>query len=154
MTAVRYRPVSDEVVVGFDDKPPAERALDRAIEEAREGHARLLVVTVFELSLDPAGPRNYGTLDDGPFPSHLAPTPEVEQALTDARARVEAAGVRAEYLWAAGDPARTLVDLASERGARAIVIGEHHGGFFSGLFGLDVESQVKRDAGCDVLVVA
>lgn len=141
-------------MVGLDDKPPAERALARAIEEARGRHGRLLVVTVLELALDPAGPRNYGTLDDGPFPSRLAPTPAIEQALADARARVEAAGIRAEYLWAAGDPARTLVDLASERGARAIVIGEHHGGFFSGLFGLDVESQVRRDAGCDVIVVA
>lgn len=141
-------------MVGFDDEPPAERALDRAIEEARARHAHLLVVTVFELPLDPAGPRNYGTLDDGPFPSHLAPTAGVEQALVDARARVEEARMRAEYLWAAGDPARTLVDLAADRGARAIVIGEHHGGFFSGLFGLDVESQVKRDAGCDVIVVA
>lgn len=154
MTPVRYPAVSNEIVVGFDDKPPAERALDRAIEEARNQHGRLLVVTVFELALDPTGPRNYGTLDDGPFPRHLAPTPEVEQALVDARARVEAAGVRAEYLWAAGDPARTLVDLASERRARAIVIGEHHGGCFSGLFGLDVGSQVERDAGCDVIVVA
>lgn len=154
MTAVRYRPVSNEVVVGFDDKPPAERALDRAIEEARAHHGRLLVVAVLELALDPSAPRNYGTLDDGPFPGHLGPTPEIEQALADARARVEAAGVRADYLWAAGDPARTLVELASERSARAIVIGEHHGGFFSGLFGLDVESQVRRDAGCDVIVVA
>lgn len=141
-------------MVGFDDKPPAERALDRAIEEARAHYGRLLVVTVLELSLDPTGLRNYGTLDDGPFPSHLAPTPEVEHALTDARARVEAAHMRAEYLWAAGDPARSLVDVATEHRARAIVIGEHHGGFFSGLFGLDVESQVKREAGCDVIVVA
>ena len=133
MTAVRYRAVSDAIVVGFDDKPPAERALDRAIEDARASHGRLLVVTVLELALDPSGPRNYGTLDDGPFPSHLAPSPEIEQSLADARARVEAAGVRAEYLWAAGDPARTLVDLAADRGAREIVIGEHHGGFFSGL---------------------
>jgi nucleotide-binding universal stress UspA family protein len=146
--------VSDVIVVGFDDQPAAERALDRAIEEARARHARLLVVTVLELSLDPTGPRNYGTLDDGPFPGHLAPTPAIEQALVDARARVEAAHMRAEYLWAAGDPARTLVDLAADRRARAIVIGEHHGGFFSGLFGLDVETQVKRDAGCDVIVVA
>lgn len=146
--------MSGEIVVGFDDQPPAERALERALEEARTHHARLLVVTVLELALDPSGPRNYGTLDDGPLPGRLAPTPEIERALTDARARVEKAGIRAEYLWAAGDPARTLVDLASERRARAIVIGEHHGGFFSGLFGLDVESQVKRDAGCDVIVVA
>jgi nucleotide-binding universal stress UspA family protein len=145
--------VSEVIVVGFDDKPPAERALDRAIEEARARHGRLLVVTVLELALDPTAPRNYGTLDDGPFPSHLAPSPEVEQALTHARSRVGEARVHAEYLWAAGDPARTLVDLAAERKAGAIVTGEHHGGFFSGLFGLDVESQVERDAGCDVIVV-
>lgn len=141
-------------MVGFDDTPSSERALDRGIEEARARHGRLVVVTVLELPLDPTAPRNYGTLDDGLFPSHLSPTPEVQRALIDARARVEAADMHAEYLWAAGDPARALVDVAAERGARTLVIGEHHGGFFSSLFDLDVDSQVRREAGCDVVVAS
>ncbi len=153
MTADTLAPMSNVIVVGFDDKEPAQRALDRAIEEARAHHARLLVITVFEMPLDPTAPRNFGTLDDGPFPTQLMPTPEIEQALKDARAQVEAAGARAEYLWAAGEPARTIVDLAKDKGASAIVIGEHHHGFFGGLFGLDIESQVKHEAGCDVIVV-
>lgn len=143
----------DVIVVGYDDKEPAKRALGRAIEEARSRHGRLLVIAVAELALDPAGPRNYGTLDDGPIARSYDAPPELVRALADAREQVDAAGVTASYTWAAGEPARSIVDLAKERRAAAIVIGEHHGGFFSSVFGLDVESQVRRDAGCDVIVV-
>jgi nucleotide-binding universal stress UspA family protein len=143
----------DVIVVGFDDKEPAQRALERAIEEANARRGRLVVIAVVEMTLDPTGPRNYGTLDDGPHPARLPPPPAIEQALVDARARIGEKKLQAEYVWAAGDPARSIVDLARERGAASIVIGAHHGRFFSGLFGLDVEDQVRRDAGCDVIVV-
>ena len=67
--------------------------------------------------------------------------------------RVEPSGVDADYLWAAGDPARAIVDLAQDRKAGLIVIGSHHHGIFGRIFGLDVEADVKKHAGCDVAVV-
>ncbi len=143
----------EPVIVGYDAKEPAERALDRAIEEARERNGKLLVLAVEELPLNPTDPRNFGTLDDGPVSFGLPETPEVEQMLAEARERVEPSQLHAEYLWAAGDPARALVDLAKDRGAGLIVIGSHHHGFFGRLFGLDVGDDLKKHAGCDVVVV-
>lgn len=145
--------MSRRIVVGFDDHEPAKRALEHAIEEARSRHARLIVVAVAEAPLDPLGPRNFGTLDDGPVARRLEAPPDVERALADAKATVEGSGVRADYVWAAGDPARSIVDVARERDAEAIVLGSHHEGLFSRLFGLGVAEAVRKEAACDVVVV-
>lgn len=145
--------MSRGIVVGFDDHEPAKRALEHAIEEARSRRARLIVVAVAEAPLDPLGPRNFGTLDDGPVVRRLEAPPEIEGALANARATVEAAGLRADYLWAAGDPARSLVDVAREREAEAIVLGSHHEGLLTRLFGLGVAEAVRKEADCEVIVV-
>ena len=57
--------MTDTIIVGYDDKEPAKRALDRAIDEAKKRSGRLVVIAVAELPLNPADPRNFGTLDDG-----------------------------------------------------------------------------------------
>jgi nucleotide-binding universal stress UspA family protein len=140
------------IIVGYDGDEHGERALDRAIEEARNRSGRLVVVAVEELPLDPTGPRNFGTLDDG-SPAPVVEPPELARLLGEARERVRGSRVEADYVWAAGDPARAIVDLARERKASLIVIGAGHEGFFTRLFGLGVADEVKRDAGCDVLLV-
>jgi nucleotide-binding universal stress UspA family protein len=142
----------DAIIVGYDGDEHGNRALERAIEEARARSARLVVIAVEELPLDPGGPRNFGTLDDGPRPG-IAEPPELVRILGEARERVRAARLQADYVWAAGDPARAIVDLARDRGAGLIVIGAGHEGFFKSLFGLGIADEVERDAGCDVLVV-
>jgi Universal stress protein family. len=58
---------SGPVVVGYDGKEPAQRALARAVEEAKTRGVQLVVVAVEELPLDPQGPQNYGSLDDEPM---------------------------------------------------------------------------------------
>ena len=57
------------------------------------------------------------------------------------------------HVWAAGDPGRQIVDLATDRGASLIVIGGHHEGFFGRTFGLSIQDEVKKHADCDVIVV-
>lgn len=143
----------ETIIVGYDDKEPARRALDRAIDEAKKRRARLAVIAVEELPLDPTGPRNFGTLDDGPGSFRVAETPELDHILADARDRVEAQQVHADYLWTAGDPARAIVDLARDRGASLIVVGEHHQGLLGHFLGRSVPEQVEHDAACDVIVV-
>ena len=54
------------IVVGYDGEDAADRALDQAIEQARDHHAKLLVASVAEMPLNPEGPQNFGTLDDSP----------------------------------------------------------------------------------------
>jgi nucleotide-binding universal stress UspA family protein len=142
------------IVVGYDGHEAAQRALDRAIEEARGGKARLVVISVAEMTLNPEGPQNFGTLDDSPARMiPLVEPPELEPLFQAARERIEAAGVQADFMWSAGEPADAIVGAARDRRATLVVVGAHHGGLLSRVLGGDVASEVKRTAGCDVLVV-
>jgi len=147
--------MSGVIVVGYDDSEAATRALDRAIEETRSSKGRLVVVTVLEMPLNPEGPQNFGTLDDSPARMiPLVEPPELEPAISHAKERVERAGLTADYVWAAGEPADAIVTAAQDRHARLIVLGAHHHGFFGRIFGSDIAEGVRRDIdGCDVLVV-
>jgi nucleotide-binding universal stress UspA family protein len=63
-----------------------------------------------------------------------------------------AAGHDAELTWAAGEPGHAIVEAAARIRAGVIVLGEHHHGFLSSLFGADVAAEVQRAAGCDVIL--
>ena len=141
--------------MGYDDKEPAKRALERAIEEAKRAGAPLLVVSVLEMPLDPEGPQNYGTLDDSPARMiPLVVPPDLEPVLAHARARAEAEGVTADFLWAAGDPAMTIVDAARDQNASHVVLGAHHHGLLGKVFGEDVAAEVERKLGAELVLVA
>ena len=142
------------IIVGYDGLEAADRALDRAIDEAKTTGGKLLVLAVAEMPLNPEGPQNFGTLDDSPATMiPLAEPAELEPVLARARERVEAAGVAGEYVWGAGVPAQEIVVAARERGADLVVVGHHHHSLLGRLFGEDVAAGVKRAADCDVLVV-
>ena len=145
--------VVSKIVVGNDVAERSSRALDSAIDEARKDRAQLVVVAVAEMPLNPEGPQNFGTLDDSPARMiPLVEPAELEPVLAEAKERVESAGLTGEYMWAAGDPANEIVEAAKDRGAELIVIGSHHHGLLARILGPDVATQVKRDAGCDVIV--
>lgn len=146
--------MSATIVVGYDDEEPARRALDRAIEEARQRQAEIVVVAVAEMPLDPEGPQSFGTLDDSPARMiPLVVPPALEPVLASARERVEAAAITADFLWAAGEPAAAIVAAAQDRGAALVVVGKHQHGFLTRFLGTDVAAEVERRAGCEVLVV-
>ena len=142
------------VLVGFDDSPAARRALERGIAEAGQRKSRLIVLSVFEVPLDPQVDRFFGTLDDiadweG---KPIAPPPELVGLLGEARDRVEAAGLQADFMWAAGEPGRAIVDAARDARADVVVLGEHHHGFLAGLLGKDVAAEVERELGSSVIL--
>ena len=142
------------VLVGFDDSAAARRALDRGIAEAQARKARLIVLSVFEVPLDPQVDRFFGTLDDitdweG---QPISPPPELVGLLARARDEVEAAGLHAEFMWAAGEPGNAIVEAARDARADTVVLGEHHHGFLAGLFGSDVAAAVERELGSAVIV--
>ena len=142
------------VLVGFDDSAAARRALDRGIAEAQARSTRLVVLSVFEVPLDPQVDRFFGTLDDitdweG---QPIAPPPELVGLLTQARDTVESAGVKADFMWAAGEPGRAIVDAARDARADLVVLGEHHHGFLARLLGTDVAAEVERELGTTVIV--
>lgn len=142
------------VLVGFDDSAAAGRALDRGIEEARTRHSRLVVLSVFEVPLDPQVDRYFGTLDDiSDWEGQpIAPPPELVGLLAQARDRVEGAGLEADFMWAAGEPGRAIVDAARDAKADVVVLGEHHHGFLAGLLGTDVAAAVDRELGSTVIL--
>jgi nucleotide-binding universal stress UspA family protein len=142
------------VLVGFDDSAAAGRALDRGIAEASSRHVRLVVLSVFEMPLDPQVDRYYGTLDDVADweGQPIQPPPELVELLATARDRVAAAGLDADFMWAAGEPGRAIVDAARDNRVDAVVLGEHHHGLLAGLFGSDVAASVERELGGAVIL--
>ena len=142
------------ILVGYDDKEPAKRALEHALEQAKSSHARLVVLAIAEMPLNPQGLQNYGTLDDSPPPPiPYDPPPELEAELERARDIVEAAGIEAEYAWSAGDPGAEIVGAARDRGADLVVLGSHHHSGLARFFGADVAHEVERELGTAVVVV-
>lgn len=142
------------VLVGYDDSAAAGRALDRAIVEARDGGAKLVVVAVEDLPLDPTGMQNFGSLDySPPDATALGPPADLQGVLARARTVIEAAGLDADYVWAAGSAATTIVDAARDNGADLVVLGEHHHSFLGRMFGSDVAAEVERRVGARVVVV-
>src|SRR4026208_2498776 len=51
-----------------------------------------------------------------------------------------------------GGPGRAIVETAKEIRAQVIVLGEHHHGLLGNLFGADVDAEVQREVGCDVIL--
>lgn len=142
------------VLVGYDGSDAAVRALERAAAEAGGRHRRLLVLAVLEMPLDPRDPRQFGTAGDGtPDTGPFEAPPEIRDLLADARDRLAGMGVAADLLWAPGEPARLIVDVAAAHDATTIVVGHHHHGMLGRLFGTDVAADVERHAGCEVVVV-
>lgn len=141
------------IVIGFDDSEGAGRALDRAIDEATSSGDTLVVVAVFEMLFDPEGPQSFGNLNEDAQMIPLVEPPELEPVFAKARARVDAAGLDADYVWAVGNVADKIAATARDRNARLVVVASHHHGFLGRLFGTDVAVEVERELGTAVIVV-
>lgn len=145
--------MSGPFIVGYDGSEASEPALARAVEEASAAGASVVVVSVAEMPFDPEAPMNYGTYTDAPAMPRLYEPAEQEQILGAARARIDAAGVEADYVWEAGDVATALAREARDRGAAAIVLGKGHHSRLGRWLGTDVAQEVERSADCPVIVV-
>ena len=150
------------VVIGYDGSPAAGRALAGAAAVLRPGPA--LVVVVWEagrayeaaewqaITLDVPVPtidlRTAAELDQAAYAS-------AERAAQQGAATARALGLPADSLVVAedADVARTLVRVAREQDAPALVIGRrHHGALSETLLG-STERSVLDSAPCPVLVV-
>jgi nucleotide-binding universal stress UspA family protein len=142
------------ILLAYDGSDGSRRALDRAVAEARGTRARITVLSVENMPLDPSVPRNYGTLDDiSDRELHTASAPpDVVAHLREAHERLAQAGFDAELMWAAGEPGHVIAETARGMKADAIVLGEHDHGRLARFFGADVDDEVQRHAGCDVIL--
>jgi nucleotide-binding universal stress UspA family protein len=135
------------ILIGFDDSDGASRALDRGIDEAKSSGDRLIVLAILEMPFDPEGPQSFGDLTGEAQMIPLVEPPELEPILAKARARVEAAGLEADYVWAAGNVSEKTASAARDRGARLVVLAAHYHGFFGRLLGTDVAAEVQHELG-------
>ena len=133
------------IILGFDDKEPSKRALDRAAELAEAFGAKLIVTSVAPLLIGAA--RSAGPTDPVDSPA------EHQRELEDAKNLLGGRNVEAEYVTAIGEPADTIVDLARDRGADMIVVGTREPGVVQRLLGQSVSDSVAHQAECDVLIV-
>jgi nucleotide-binding universal stress UspA family protein len=142
------------ILVGYDGSDGGRRALERAIAEAHDSRGRITVLSVANMPLDLDVPRNFGTLDDISVDEGKPPhaPPDVVAQLTEAGERLASAGLEANLAWTAGNPGRAIVETAKEIRAHVIVLGEHHHGLLGNLFGADVDAEVQREAGCEVIL--
>jgi len=133
------------IIIGYDATDPAGRALERAALLAGAFGSQVIVISVSPVYI-PAG---RGTA--GPDPTS---PPELHgKELGDARQRLQEHGVEPEVVLGMGDPPRTILELAEERGADLIVLGTRQLGALARLFGQSVSEDVLRSAPCDVLLV-
>lgn len=133
------------IVVGYDQTPESQRALERAATLAKALGSKLVVTSVTPVIASIG--RSGGAIDPTETPAEHA------AELAAARAYLEGLGIEADYQGAVGEPADAIVQLADERGAEMIVVGTRQHGLINRLLGASVSEAVSHRAQCDVLIV-
>ena len=128
------------ILVAYDGGEPGRRALDTAIEMARGIGALVTVVSVI--------PVHPGRAPIEPWDDRGVHA----EALREARTTLEAAGISAEYLELAGDPARTLEVLVDELGFDVVVVGSRRLGTVDRLLLRSVSTHLATHANATVVI--
>jgi len=140
------------IVVGTDGSETAGKAVQEAIDLAKTVGASVYVVSAYE-------PVPQGRLREEArqAPEDLQwminPREDVDATLSDAADEVRGAGLDVETFAREGDPADAILDVAEERSADLIVVGN------KGMTGArrfllgSVPNKVSHHAPCSVLIV-
>ncbi|MEK6229347.1 MAG: universal stress protein [Actinomycetota bacterium] len=140
------------IVVGTDGSDTAQEAVKQATELASTVGAKVFLVSAYE-------PVPEGRLRDErqEVPEDLQwmvnPREDVESTLKEGADRVESSGVEAETFAREGEPADAILDVAEEKDADLIVVGN------KGMTGTkrfllgSVPNKVSHHAPCSVMII-
>jgi nucleotide-binding universal stress UspA family protein len=136
------------VVVGTDGSPRAEKAVDEAIDLAKNQSARLYLVAAFS-----SQERHWEWLQSSARVDQINLGDVAEHVLARAAKRAAAQGVEVEYGAMEGDPAEVIIETADREKADLIVVG-NKGITGARRFSLgSVPNKVLHHAPCGVMVV-
>jgi nucleotide-binding universal stress UspA family protein len=140
------------IVVGTDGSDTAKKAVDEAIDLAKAVGARLSVVSAFE-PVSKARLREEARQTPSDLQWMVNPREEVDATLSDAADLIRDAGVEVEIFAREGSPADAILDVAEEREADLIIVGN------KGMTGArrfllgSVPNKVSHHAPCSVLII-
>ncbi|MGZ8648159.1 MAG: universal stress protein [Solirubrobacteraceae bacterium] len=140
------------IVLGTDGSDTAKKAVREATELAKLLGATIDLVSAYEPV--PAQRLRAESRDAPDDVSWMVnPREDVEATLKEAAEEVKAAGVTVETFAREGDPADAILDVAEERGADLIVVGNRGmTGAKRFLLG-SVPNKVSHHAPCSVLII-
>jgi nucleotide-binding universal stress UspA family protein len=140
------------IVVGTDGSETANKAVQQAIELAKPLKASLHIVTAFQPVSEDKLAREAATMPQD-MSWMVNPRDEVDATLEEAAEWGEGKGLKIETYARQGDPADALLDVAEERDADLIVVGN------KGMTGAkrfllgSVPNKVSHHAPCSVLII-
>ena len=140
------------ILVGTDGSETAHRAVAQAVDLAKSLGARLDIVCAYEpVSRSRLRPESDAVPADMQWMVNARE--DVDATLREAVEQAEAGGVDAETHARQGDPADAILDVAEERGADLIIVGNRGmTGAKRFLLG-SVPNKVSHYAPCSVLIV-
>jgi nucleotide-binding universal stress UspA family protein len=144
--------VFQSIVVGTDGSETAKKAVAAAADLAGLVGAKLDIVSAYE---PVSNQRLREEARQAPSDTQwtINPREDVEATLDDARESIGETGVAIETFAREGDPADAILDVAEERGADLIVVGN------KGMTGAkrfllgSVPNKVSHHAPCSVLII-
>jgi nucleotide-binding universal stress UspA family protein len=140
------------IVVGTDGSETAGEAVREAIELAKAVGASIELVSAYE-PVSRERLREEARQAPGDLQWMINPREDVEATLSEACERIEAAGVKVASYAREGDPADAILDVAEERSADLIVVGN------KGMTGAkrfllgSVPNKISHHAPCSVLII-
>jgi nucleotide-binding universal stress UspA family protein len=140
------------IVVGTDGSETASEAVRQATELARIHGSRVHVVSAYE-PVGSARLREERSRVPADMQWMVNPREDVEKALVDAEAAMQAVGVQVATYARQGDPADAILDVAEEQRADLVIVGN------KGMTGAkrfllgSVPNKVSHHAPCTVMII-
>jgi nucleotide-binding universal stress UspA family protein len=140
------------IVVGTDGSETAQKAVQEAIELAKAVGASIELVSAYE-PVPNARLRQEARETPEDIQWMVNPREEVDSTLSEASDSIREAGVDVNAYAREGDPADAILDVAEEKGADLIIVGN------KGMTGAkrfllgSVPNKVSHHAPCSVLII-